>query len=167
MLDSTDIVTQSRPRRSLTVLRLVGSLLLLAAAALNTWETIDELSQRRVLRTELAELSHVRYDLLNADRWVEKLVPILEAQIEALDIKSANRASLRPMVRNALNRLLDQIKEKMSKPAPPPPPGGAAPVAGLIGQGNAFIVNAIIGALRPHVPEYADMVLAELGRPEA
>jgi hypothetical protein len=166
MLPSTDTVTPSPPRYA-TVLRLVASLLLLAAAALSTWQTIDGLAQRRVLRTQLAEISHVRYGLLNADRWVEKLVPILDAQIEALDIKAANRASLRPMVRNALNRLLDQIKEKMSAPPPPKPAGSAPSAAGLLGQGNAFIVNAIVGALRPHIPEYTDMVLAELGRPEA
>ena len=150
----------------MAVLRIVASLFLLAAAALSTWQTIDALAARRALRTELAEISHVRYGLLNADRWVDQLVPILEAQIDALDFKASSRASLRPMIRNALSRLLDQIKEKMSAP-PPAPPGGGAPAGGLLGQGNAFIVNAIIGALRPHIPEYADMVLAELGRPDA
>jgi len=166
MLPGTEAVKQSPPRYA-TVLKLVASLFLLAAAALSTWETIDGLAQRRVLRTQLAEISHVRYGLLNADRWVDKLVPILEAQIDALDIKAANRASLRPMVRNALNRLLDQIKEKMSAPPPPKPAGGSPAAGGFLGQGNAFIVNAIVGALRPHIPEYADMVLAELGRPDA
>ena len=28
------------------------------------------------------------------------------------------------------------------------------------------MVNLMVGALRPHVPEYADVVLAELGKPE-
>src|SRR4051794_11591203 len=166
MLPGTEAVTQSPPRYA-TVLRLVVSVFLLAAAALATWQTIEGLAKRRALRTELAEISHVRYGLLNADRWVDRLVPILEAQIDALDIKAANRASLRPMVRNALNRLLDQIKDKMSAPPPPKPAGGGPPAVGFIAQGNAFIVNAIVGALRPHIPEYADMVLAELGRPDA
>src|SRR4051794_9058082 len=165
MLPGTEAVTQSPPRYA-TVLRLVVSVFLLAAAALATWQTIEGLAERRRLRTELAEISHVRYGLLNADRWVDRLVPILEAQIDALDIKAANRASLRPMVRNALSRLLDQIKAKMSAP-PPPTSAGGPPAGGLLGQGNAFIVNAIVGALRPHIPEYADMVLAELGRPDA
>src|SRR5204863_778332 len=47
------------------------------------------------------------------------------------------------------------------------PAGGSPPAGGFLGQGNAFIVNGIVGALRPHIPEYADMVLAELGRPDA
>jgi len=64
------------------------------------------------------------------------------------------------VVQNALYRLLDDVKVKMSaKPAE-----GATP---MLGQGNPLIVNMIIGALRPHVPEYTQMVLKELGRPEA
>jgi len=145
--------------------RLAASVLLLAATVVLTWSTIDCLSLRRRVRTDLAEINHARYELLNANVWVQKITPILEAQIDAIDLKAANKASLRPMVQKALYRLLDDVKAKMSaKPAE-----GAKPAAGLggfLGQGNPLIVNMIVGALRPHVPEYADIVLAELGRPE-
>jgi len=56
----------------------------------------------------------------------QKLTPILDANIDALDLNPRNQAGLRPMVQSALYRLLDDVKEKMSKPAP------AAP--GLIGE---------------------------------
>ena len=39
-------------------------------------------------------------------------------------------------------------------------------VAGFLGQGNALIANMMMSALRPHVPEYANVVLSELGKPE-
>jgi Paraquat-inducible protein A len=145
----------------MTGFRLAASVLLLAAAGEFTWLTIDGLAARRRLRTELAEISHVRYGLLNADRWLEKLVPILEANIDALDLKAASRASLRPTVEHALYQLLDDVKEKMSPKNPP-----AAGAGGFLGQGNALMANLMVGALRPHVPEYANMVLAELGKPE-
>jgi hypothetical protein len=112
------------------------------------------------MRMELAEISHARYGLLNADRWVGILVPILNARIDALDLTAADRASLRPTVENALYRLLDDVKEKMTAKDPKKPAGGFLP------QGNPMIVNLMVGALRPHVPEYADVVLAELGKPE-
>jgi hypothetical protein len=146
----------------MTGLRLVASVLLLAAAGEFTWLTIDGLAARRTLRTELAEISHVRYGLLNADRWLEKLVPILEANIDALDLKAASRASLRPTVEHALYQLLDDVKEKMSPKTPSTTPAAG----GFLGQGNALMANLLVGALRPHVPEYANMVLAELGKPE-
>src|ERR1700733_10237667 len=120
-------------------LRLAAGLLLLAAAGYSIRQTIDVLSARRMLRMDLAEISHVRYGLLNADRWVEKIVPILDARIDALDLTGSkaagpSRATLRPTVINALNRLLDQVKEQ---PAPKPAPGGAP--AGFAAQAQALI----------------------------
>jgi hypothetical protein len=143
--------------------RLVPGILLLGVAAVLTWQTIDALAQRRKLRTDLAEISHVRYDLLNADRWVSSLVPILESRIDALDLTAANAADLKPTVRNALNALLDDVKDKMSAKPQSPPAAGAG---GFLSAGNPMIVNMIVGALRPHVPEYADVVLAQLGKKE-
>jgi hypothetical protein len=152
----------------LSRLRLAVGIVLLGAAAMLTWKTIDGLAARRQLRTELAEISHVRYDLLNADRWVHELTPILDKQIDALDLSAANAAGLRPMVQNALNALLDDVKEKMTAKSPAPAGGGAAPAGGggFLSMGNPMIVNMIVGALRPHVPEYSDIVLAQLGKPE-
>src|SRR5580692_9421661 len=142
-------------------LRLAAGLLLLAAAANSVWQTIGILSSRRELRMDLAEISHARYGLLNADRWVEKIVPILDAQIDALDLTAANRASLRPTVVKALNSLLDQVKDQLTpKPAPDGKP------AGFAAQAQAMIVNNILAGLKPHIPEYANLVLRELGRPE-
>lgn len=143
------------------VLRLVAGVLLLGAAAVFTWLTVEGLAARRILRTELAEISHARYDVLNADRWIERLLPVLYANIDALDITPANRASLRPTVERALYRLLDAVKEKMSAPNP-----SSKGTGGFLGQGNALVVNMMAGALRSHVPEYADVVLAELSKPD-
>ena len=143
--------------------RLAVSVLLLGAGVPLTWSTVQKLETRRELRTELAEISHARYGLLNANRWVEIITPILDRQIDALDLQPSKGASLRPMVQAALYRLLDDVKTQMTaKPAQGSTPGPAA----LLG-GNPLIVNMIIGALRPHVTEYTDMVLKELGRPQA
>jgi hypothetical protein len=142
--------------------RLIAGVLLLAVAIVGTALTIDGLAARRVLRTDLAEISHVRYGLFNADRWVERLTPILEAGIDRLDFQTANNRNLRAMVENALYRLLDDVKDKMSAKNSPGAGGG-----GLLGQSNSFLVNMMVGVLRPHVPEYAGFVLAELSKPES
>jgi len=141
-MDAASIALQAETQLIMARLQLR----LLAAAATFTLRTIDGLEARRKMRIELAEIGHVRYDLLNADRWVQRLVPILEAQIDTLDLRVSDRASLRPTVERALYRLLDDVKEKIG--------------------GNPMIGNLMMGALRPHVPEYAGVVLAELGRPE-
>src|SRR5260370_18080124 len=97
-----------------TDFRIVAGVFLVAAAIVFTWLTIDGLSSRRKLSTELAEISHVHYGLLSADRWLEKIVPILEAKIDALDLKAEDRSNLRPAVENALYRLRADVNEKAS-----------------------------------------------------
>ena len=71
----------------------------------------------------MAEISHARYGLLNTSVWVAKLLPILDARIDALDLKASDRASLCPVVEKALDSLLAEVAEKMSAP---PKPGAAA-----------------------------------------
>jgi hypothetical protein len=41
-----------------------------------------------------------------------------------------------------------------------------AKASGMPGGGNPMIVNMIVGTLRPHVPEYTDVVMAELAKPQ-
>jgi RNA polymerase-binding transcription factor DksA len=149
-------------------LRLTIAAILLAPAIYFTWLTIDGLAARRALRTDLAEITHARYGLLSADRWRDIIGPILNVQIDKLDLKTQSR-NLRPMVERSLYQLLDNIKQQMT--APPPAAktdakADAKPGAKMPGQGNAFLVNMIFGSLRPHVPEYTNVVLAELAKPD-
>jgi Paraquat-inducible protein A len=154
-------------------MRFVIALLLLAPAGYYTWCTIDGLATRRLLSMEAAELAHARYGLLNADQWVQRLVPILDKQIDALDLTAQSAASLRPTVEKALYRLLDQLKKQMAPATTPATSPGAAPatapssdLAGFAAQAESMIVNMMAANLRPRVPEFAGVVLAELGKPE-
>ena len=151
----------TRRQRSIwSSLRLVAGIILLLPAIWFTWRTIDGLARRRELRTDLAELEHIRYGLLSADQWRAIIGPILNAQVDKLDLKGQSK-NLRPMVERALNSLLDNIKQQMSAPKPA---NSKAPVAGL--SVPPMFVNSIINALRPHVPEYTTVVLAELEKPQ-
>ena len=142
-------------------IRIAIGVVLLAIAGYSVWQTIGILSSRRDRRTDLAELNHVRYGVLNADRWVQQIVPILNSQIDSLDLMATNGASLRPTVVSALNRLLEQLQIQL---APKPKPGG--PPSGFLEQAQTMMVNNMLAGLKPHVPEYADMLLKELGKPE-
>src|SRR6185369_3833849 len=44
------------------------------------------------------------------------------------------------------------------------PPAGGSTGGGFLAQGNAMVVNMVVAALRPHVPEYTATVLKELNR---
>jgi Paraquat-inducible protein A len=139
-------------------LRLAVSVVLLLPAIWFSWKTIDGLAARRLIRTDLAEITHARYGILSADEWRAIIGPILNAQVDKLDLKTQSK-SLRPMVERSLYALLDNIKTQMTSP-----PKGKA--TGIPGGGNAMFVNMIIAALRPHVPEYTTVVMAELAKPQ-
>lgn len=153
--------TEPAPRKSSRWfdLRLAAGIILLLPAIWFSWRTMDGLEKRRDLRTDLAELEHVRYGLLSADQWRGIIGPILNAQVDKLDL-AAQSKNLRPMVEHSLNTLLDNIKQQMSAPKPA---NSKAP-AGLTAP--PMLVNMIINSLRPHVPEYTNVVLAELAKPQ-
>ena len=150
--------------------RFAIALLLLAPAVLFTWRTVDGLAARRLLRIDLAEIGHARYGMLNADRWVEQIVPILNGNIDQLDLTAQAGPSLRPTVEKVLYRLLEQVKEQMSPKPKPAVPGApvvpVAPNAAFAAQANAMMANLMVNNLRPRVPEFARSVLAELGNKE-
>ena len=98
-----------------------------------------------------------RYGILSADQWRAIIGPILDAQVDKLDLKGQSK-NLRPMVEHSLYALLDNIKTQMTSPN--------AKTPGMPGGANAMFVNMIIGSLRPHVPEYTDVVMAELAKPQ-
>ena len=137
--------------------RLVVGVILLLPATWFSWKTIDGLAARRLVRTDLAEITHARYGILSADQWRTILGPILNAQVDKLDLKGQSK-SLRPMVERSLYTLLDNIKTQMTAPAAK----GSAKPAGA----NPFLVNMIVASLRPHVPEYTNVVMAQLTKPE-
>lgn len=162
-----------RPASLWFALRLALAALLLLPAAWFSWQTVAGLNARRQLRAEQAELDHVRYGMLDTDRWRAIIGPILDEQINKLDLKTQSK-NLRPMVERSLNELLDNIKKQMTAPAPTKGAaagaGGAKAPSGagglhLPGPANAMLVNMMVASLRPHVPEYATVVLAELAKP--
>ena len=134
-------------------LRLVASVILLLPAIWFSWKTVDGLAARRLLRTDLAEITHARYGILSADQWRIFIGPMLNAQVDKIDLKGQSK-SLRPMVERSLNALLDNIKTQMTAPNPKAP--GKPPAT------NPMLVNMIVNSLRPHVPEYTDVVMKEL-----
>ncbi|MFZ0394093.1 MAG: paraquat-inducible protein A [Terracidiphilus sp.] len=137
-------------------LRLAAGIVLLLPAIWFSWRTLDGLDRRRDLRTDLAELEHVRYGILSADQWRAIIGPILNAQVDKLDL-GAESKDLRPMIERSLNGLLDNIKAQMTAPKPANSHALSAP---------PMLVNMIVNSLRPQVPEYTNIVLAELAKPQ-
>ena len=98
-MDNATLPTEVSPREPARGFdfRLAAGVILLLPTIWFTWLTANGLAARRLARTDLAEVSHIRYGLLNADRWRDIIGPMLNAQIDKLDLKAQSK-NLRPMV---------------------------------------------------------------------
>jgi hypothetical protein len=135
--------------------RLAAAMVLLLPALWFSWKTVDGLAARRLMRTDLAEITNARYGILSADQWRNLIGPMLNAQVDKLDLKGQSK-TLRPMVERSLYALLDSMKTPKTSPG--------AKATGKPGGIEGMFVNKMIDSLRPHVPEYTDVVMAELAK---
>jgi hypothetical protein len=133
----------SKHSRWFDYFRLAAAAILLLPAIWFSWKTVDGLAARRAMRTDLAEIENARYGILSADQWRTIIGPMLNAQIDNLDLKGESK-NLRPQVQRALNALLDKIDSNK--------PGGI----------QGMMVTKMIASLRPQVPAYTDVVMAQL-----
>jgi hypothetical protein len=136
---------------------------LLVTASILTYRVDTEMHANRQLRIDLAEIRHIRYDLLNANAWAGRIQPIFSKRIAALDLTS-NKDALRPSIEKTVDRLLVQAGAVMRAQVANNKSLGA--FGAQIGQ---FLSNTLLNVdnLRPHVPEFTETILSELGKPEA
>ncbi len=133
------------------------SLGLLGAATVLTTQMIGLAKENQELKTDLAEINHVRYGLLNADQWRDQVALILGKKILEMDLAPENRVELQGSLEVIMYGLLDDleiiIKERTS--------GQFSSMKRMI-AGMVLDVNQ----LRDSVPSYAWKVLDELNKPE-
>jgi hypothetical protein len=118
----------------------------------------------RQRRIDLAEIRHIRYGLLNANVWADRLAPIFSKKIAEFDLTQADKDALRPSIEKMVNRMIVQSGEIMGEQI------GENRVLGLFaGPIKQFLTNTLFKAenLRGYVPKLTDTILSELGKPEA
>ena len=141
----------------------LGALLL--AAVLLSAQMILDLRRIQALETDLAELHDVRYGLLNAEVWVDRLAAVLAHQIDTFELTDENRPALKRNIEIALDRVLVEVEQYLRRRNAT---GDTIweRVSGAFRQGvQDFLVD--FTELRAQVPAYADAILEELNRPEA
>lgn len=133
------------------------SLILLGLATVQTIQMIGLARENQELKTDLAELNHIRYGLLNADEWRDQVTLIVGKKILEMDLAPENREELQHSLENIMYGLLDDleilIRERTS--------GQFSAMKRMV-AGMVIDVNQ----LRDSVPSYAGNMLNELNKPE-
>ena len=140
-----------------TLLKISISTGIFIVASVLTIQLIFQARQNQELKTDLAEINHMRYGMLNADEWTDQVVTILSIKIVEFEMTPENTEKLLHNMENILYMMIDEVegmvKERIS---------GQLSVMTRLVAGLAFNVDQ----LRDSVPSYANRLLSDLGKPE-
>lgn len=142
------------------------ALLVFGAALALMVNLILDLNRVKALATDLGEINHVRYGLLDADQWVSRLSAIVERRINAFEVTEANRPQVQRAVEQVLNALLDEVERSLRRRNLQSGGTVVDQLKGILQQG---LQDLLIDFDRLHrkVPEYAGQVVDEIAKPEA
>jgi hypothetical protein len=125
---------------------------------------VADLNRVKVLKTDLAELHHVRYGLLDADVWVARIGEILEKRVDELDLTEASREQVTEAVTQLLDTLIREIERNLAQRRPDPGGSWLDQLQGALQQGLQDLLLDV-ARLRDRVPEYADAFVEQLSVP--
>ncbi len=146
-------------RRAIALALFFGALTL----AINLIGALDRV---KGLKTDLGEIENVRYGLLDADQWVARLSAVAERRIDAFELTPTNRPQIKRAVERVLNLILAQVEQYRRQRNLQSGGSLADQLRGALQQSLQDLLIDF-GDLRNRVPQYADAIVDELGKPEA
>ncbi|EXJ16561.1 hypothetical protein D779_4114 [Imhoffiella purpurea] len=145
-------------RRTLALLTFVAALVLLAGL-------VSDARRIQSMEMDLAEMNHVRYGLLDADQWVERLSAIVAKRIDTFELTEANRPQVVAAVAQVLNSMLDEIEHYLRRRNLRSGGSWMDQLQGALQQGlQDLLVD--FDKLRRKIPEYSEAVVDQLSKPE-
>ncbi|MCK5694406.1 MAG: paraquat-inducible protein A, partial [Bacteroidales bacterium] len=138
-------------------LKIVISTAALIAAMVLSVQYISLARQNQELKTDLAELNHIRYGLLNVDEWTDQLSTILSIKILEFKLTPEGKEKVVQNLENILYLLIDNVEDMMKTKTS----GRLSGIKNLI---PGIAIN--LDPFRDSVPSYANQLLSELNKPE-
>lgn len=148
-------MTENNPGRA--YLKIVLSSMALIAAMVLSIQYISLARQNQTLKTDLAEINHIQYGLLNADEWNDQLSTILSIKILEFELTPESREKVIRNLENMLYQLIDDVEQMMT-----------SRTSGRFSALKSWFAGITINLdpLRDSVPSYANQLLNELNKPE-
>jgi len=148
-------MNESKPGRA--HLKIVISSIALITAMVLTMQLISHARQLQVLKTDLAEVNHIRYGLLNTDEWAYQMATILSIKIVEFKLTPESREKVLYNLESILNVMIDEVEVMMVEKT-------SGSLSGMKRWIAGFAIN--LDMLRDSVPAYANKLLLELNNPE-
>ena len=148
-------MTENKPGRA--HLKILISTAAVIAAMVLTMQLISQARQLQVLKTDMAEINHIRYGLLNTDEWAYQLSTILSIKIVEFKLTPDNREKVIHNLETVLNLMIDEVEVMMIEKT-------SGSLSGMKRWFAGFAIN--FDQLRDSIPSYANTLLLELSNPD-
>ena len=135
---------------------LVSTVILIATAVL-TIQMIVLARQNQEIKTDLAEVNHIRYGLLNVDEWSLRVSVILSQEIMEFKLSPENREKFQANLEALMNSLLDEAQQMIIERT-------SGELSGVKRWLAGYAIE--LSQLRDSIPSFASQILDELNEPE-
>ena len=131
---------------------------LLAGVAFTSFFIYRIESDKRVLETELIELSMVKYGLFNVDVWTEELTRIIIVRVNEFDMSESRESELRIKIEEFLEIAIAELEEGFEEE-------NKGSVGGFLKRGVASVTD-VFGLMREKIPEITESIIIFIKDPE-
>lgn len=143
---------------------LLFSAIMLAATLYLAINLIEQGHQARVYKKDYAILHSGEYGMFNSDVWTGKIIQAVDKKIEKFNLDSNNRDEIKGYIQTIIDTLIIEaervVKERNR--------GKRGFFDSIIGSTKQMITDSIIDFkdIRKRVPEFTNMVMTEVEKPE-
>lgn len=137
--------------------RIFISTVILIATAVLTIQMIVLARQNQETKTDLAEVNHIRYGLLNVDEWSLRVSVILSHEIMEFKLSPENRDKFQAYLESLMNSLLDEAQQMIIERT-------SGELSGVKRWLAGYAIE--LSQLRDSIPSFASKILDELNKPE-
>jgi hypothetical protein len=117
-------------------------------------------SKKRILKTDLVELSDIKYGMLNADQWRDQFAEIISKKINNFEFTGSDRAGLNKKIQQFLYRTIDKFEASYKKE------NKKKSLLGISFKNIGADVFEIFTKLKQQVPSISSDIIHFLGKDE-
>ncbi len=139
-------------------LRLPILIVLLAGVAFTCLFIYQIETQKRVLETELIELSKVKYGIFSVDVWEEELSDIIIKRINEFELSPGKEENLRKKIAEFLEIAITELEEGFEEE-------NTGSVGGFLKRGVASVTD-VFGLMREKIPVITESIILFIKNPE-
>jgi len=139
--------------------RIFISVSLLVMISFCSMQVLKVETEKRALKADFVELSHIKYGLFNVDEWKIVIADIIDKKVREFEVTPENEKEIRKKTENILKELLNQAEVLMEEE------NSQEGLKGFFRQAvSSFVVP--FDKLRARIPEFSNTIIKALKDPQ-